>query len=356
MLAAATPEQYREAIRLVGEDPNIDAVISIFLPPLVAQPRDVAHAIAAASDTIEKPVLGVFMSSAELPDLTTAGGRRIPGYHMPEPAGRALAHVVRYASWKRQPLDSPPAFSDTHRAEAASLLADALHNGGGWLAPEDVRQLVALYGVPTIEQRIVSTPDAAAAAAREIHGEVVLKVVAPAVLHKADVGGVRLHLRGAEAVKRAAQKMTESVRRSAGVEPTGFVVQRMAPPGVEMLVGVVNDPQFGPTVACGAGGTLVELLKDISIRLTPLTRSDAASMLRELRSFPMLVGYRGSSACDVAAVEDVLLRIAALVEDHPCIAELDCNPVIATPAGAMVLDARIRVEPPAPHRPLGARL
>jgi acyl-CoA synthetase (NDP forming) len=357
MLAAATPEQYREAIRLVGEDPNIDAIISIFLPPLVAQPCDVAHAITAAADTIEKPVLGVFMSSAELPDLTTPGGRRIPGYHMPEPAGRALAHVVRYATWKRQPLDSPPVFTDIHRAEAALLLADASHdNGGGWLAPEGVRHLLALYGVPTIEQRIVSTANAAAAAAREIPGEVVLKVVAPGVLHKADVGGVRLRLRGAAAVKRAAQKMTESVRRSAGVEPTGFVVQRMAPPGVEMLVGVVNDPQFGPTVACGAGGTLVELLKDVSVRLTPLTRSDAASMLRELRSFPMLVGYRGSSACNVAAVEDVLLRIAALVEDHPCIAELDCNPVIATPAGAIVLDARIRLEPPAPHRPLGARL
>jgi len=181
-------------------------------------------------------------------------------------------------------------------------------------------------------------------------------VIAPGVLHKADVGGVRLHLRGAAAVRRAADKMTESVRDVTGVEPTGFVVQRMATAGVELLIGVVNDPQFGPTVACGAGGTLVELLKDLSVRLTPLTRSDAASMLRELRSFPLLNGYRGATACDIAAVEDVLLRIGDLVDDHPCIAELDCNPVIATAAGATVVDARVRIEQPTPRRPLGARL
>ena len=122
-----------------------------------------------------------------------------------------------------------------------------------------------------------------------------------------------------------------------------------------MLVGVVNDPQFGPTIACGAGGTLVELLKDVSVRLSPLTRPDAASMVRELRSFPLLEGYRGGPKCDVAALEDVLLRISALAEDHPYIAELDCNPVIVSASGALVVDARIRIAPASPRRPLGAR-
>jgi acyl-CoA synthetase (NDP forming) len=358
MLAAATPGQYRDAIRIVAHDPNVDAVVTIFLPPLVAQPRDVAHAISEAVDTTdqEKPVLGVFMSSDQLPDLSRPGGGRVPGYRMPEPAVRALAHVVRYATWKAQPLENPPDLSDLHRGEAALLLAEALHNGGGWLAPDDVRTLLGLYGVPTIEQRTVRTPDEAASAARELRGEVVLKVVAPGVLHKADVGGVRLNLRGAAAVRRAAEKMITSVRDAAGVEPTGFVVQRMAAPGVEMLVGVVNDPQFGPTVACGAGGTLVELLRDLSVRLTPLTHSDAASMLRELRSYPLLTGYRGGSACDIGALEDVLVRIGALVDDHPCIAELDCNPVVASETGATAVDARIRIERPTPRRPLSARI
>jgi ATP-grasp domain len=117
----------------------------------------------------------------------------------------------------------------------------------------------------------------------------------------------------------------------------------MAPAGVEMLVGVVNDSRFGPTIACGAGGTLVELLKDVSVRLTPLTRRDAESMLRELRSFPLLEGYRGTPPCDLGALEDLLLGIAALAEDHPDIAELDCNPLIVSASGALVVDARVRV-------------
>ncbi len=149
--------------------------------------------------------------------------------------------------------------------------------------------------------------------------------------------------------------MAGSAREATGQQPTGFLVQRMAPAGVEMLVGVVHDPLFGPTVACGAGGTLVELLKDVSVRLSPLTRSDAGSMLRELRSFPLLNGYRGTPPCDVGALEDVLLRVSALAEDHPLIAELDCNPVIVSASGAVVVDARVRVAAAPPHRPLGAR-
>jgi acyl-CoA synthetase (NDP forming) len=149
--------------------------------------------------------------------------------------------------------------------------------------------------------------------------------------------------------------MAHTVRQATGQPPTGFLVQRMAPSGAEMLVGVVNDPQFGPTIACGAGGTMVELLKDVSVRLSPLTRTDAVTMVRELRSFPLLQGYRGNPECDVMALEDVLLRISALAEDQPQVAEMDCNPVIVSASGALVVDARVRVARPAPRRPLGAR-
>jgi acyl-CoA synthetase (NDP forming) len=134
-----------------------------------------------------------------------------------------------------------------------------------------------------------------------------------------------------------------------GVEPTGFVVQRMARAGVEMLVGVVHDPQFGPVVACGAGGVQVELLRDVSVRLTPLAKEDAAEMVQSLKTFPLLHGFRGSPKCDVAALEDGLLRVSAMVEDLPQIAELDCNPFVIYESGAAILDARVRVtaiEPP----------
>jgi acyl-CoA synthetase (NDP forming) len=212
-----------------------------------------------------------------------------------------------------------------------------------------------MYGVNVVDQRLVATAAEAAAAAAELGGEVAVKAVAPGLLHKSDVGGVRLHLAGAQAVTAAAVDMAAAVQQASGSQPTGFLIQRMVPAGVEMLVGVVNDPQFGPTVACGAGGTLVELLKDVSVRLSPLTRRDAVNMLRELRSFPLLEGYRGAPPCDIYALEDILVRISALAEDHPQLAEMDCNPVIVSAFGAVVVDARVRVAQAPPRRPLGAR-
>ena len=354
MLAAATAEQYARAVHIVAEDPNVDALISIFLPPLATQPADVASAVSATVDELcrTKPVLAVFMSSEALPILTTPGGGRVPGYHTPEPAAIALSHAVRYADWRSRPTENPPVFADIQRDEAGSLVAEALHRGAGWLAPDEVRRLLDLYGIGVIDQRLVATVGEAARAAVDLGGEVALKAVAPGLVHKSDVGGVRLHLCGAQAVRDAANEMVSTL---SGASPTGFLVQRMAPAGVEMLVGVVNDPQFGPTIACGAGGTLVELLKDVSVRLSPLTRSDAASMLHELRSFPLLQGYRGAAPCDVEALEEVLLRISALAEHHPQIAEVDCNPVMVSATGAVVVDARVRVAPPAPRRPIGAR-
>jgi acyl-CoA synthetase (NDP forming) len=221
---------------------------------------------------------------------------------------------------------------------------------------DQVQQLLRCYGIRVVEQRLATTPaEAGYAAAALGGGKMAVKAIAPGLVHKSDAGGVRLGLSGADEIKDAAEAMVDRVARATGHSPTGFVVQRMAGPGVEMLVGVVNDRQFGPTVACGAGGTVVELLKDVAVRLAPLTRADASSMLRELRSFPLLDGYRGAPRLAVDALEDVLLRISALAEDHPQISELDCNPVIVTETGVVVVDARVRVENVDRPRPLGAR-
>ena len=357
MLAAATAEQYAQALRAVAEDPNVDAVISIFLPPLNTQPEEVAGALSAAVDsfTAPKPVLAVFMSSQPMPALTTPGGGRVPGYYTPEPAAIALSHATHYAAWRSRSVEDPPTLSNIDRDAAGSLMANALQRGGGWLTPDEVRRLLGMYGVNVVDQRLVATAAEAAAAAAELGGEVALKAVAPGLLHKSDIGCVRLHLAGAQAVTAAAVDMAAAVQQASGSQPTGFLVQRMVPAGVEMLVGVVNDPQFGPTIACGAGGTLVELLKDVSVRLSPLTRRDAVNMLRELRSFPLLEGYRGAPPCDIYALEDILVRISALAEDHPQLAEMDCNPVIVSAFGAVVVDARVRVAQAPPRRPLGAR-
>ena len=292
MLAGASADQYRQAVELVAADPGVDAVISIFLPPLATRPQDVADALKMAK--VDTPVLGVFMSSGTLPDLGTPNRRTIPGYHMPEPAAIALAHAVHYAEWRAQRSEGAPIPPGIQREQANELLATAVQRGGGWLAPDDVRQLLGLYGVPVVEQRSVRTPAEAGAAATKLGAEVALKAVIPGMVHKSDVGGVRLHLATAREVELAAMEMETALSGTSGVRPSGYVVQRMAAAGVEMLVGVVNDSRFGATIACGAGGTLVELLKDVSVRLTPLTPADAATMLRDLRSFPVLNGYRGS--------------------------------------------------------------
>jgi acyl-CoA synthetase (NDP forming) len=153
---------------------------------------------------------------------------------------------------------------------------------------------------------------------------------------------------------RVAAAEIESAVEQAGYALDGLIVQPMAPTGVELIVGVVSDPSFGPVLACGAGGTLAELTRDVAVRITPISQLDAGEMLRSLRSFPLLDGYRGAPRCDVAAVQDVLLRVSAMVEAHREIVELDCNPLIAQPDGAVIVDARVRVEAAAPPPPLSA--
>src|SRR5262249_37440277 len=174
------------------------------------------------------------------------------------------------------------------------------------------------------------------------------------LLHKTEAGAVRLHLRGREQVEAVARDMASALQ-ARGQVADGFVVQRMVEGGVEMLVGMAHDRQFGPVVAWGAGGVRGERMKDASVRLTPLAREDASAMIRGLKTYPLLSGFRGAPACNVAALEDALLRVSRMVEDLPQIAELDCNPVLVQQKGAVILDARIRVAPADPRPLLGVR-
>jgi acetate---CoA ligase (ADP-forming) len=204
------------------------------------------------------------------------------------------------------------------------------------------------------EWRLADTPEAAGSAAEALGGPVALKAVAPTLVHKTEASGVRLGLAGATQVRAAAGEMAAAVA-AAGHNVERFLVQRMVGQGVELLVGVVHDASFGPVVACGAGGTAVELLKDVAVRITPLTDRDAAEMVRSLQTFPLLDGYRGAPKADVSALQELLLRVSALVEAHPQVAELDCNPVKVLPRGVVVVDARVRVEAATPQLPLAAR-
>ena len=356
MIASAPAEHYRKAIEIAGTDDNIDSLIVIFTPPLVTRANDVAKAIVEARQQIDKrkPLLSVFLSAQPAPPELRTANVCIPSYSFPETAAIALARATRYRQWRERRETYPARFADIRADEAAAIVAAALVRGEGWLTPDEVAALCSCYGLPLIEQRTVANAEEAAAAAEQFAAAVALKAVAPDLVHKTEAGGVRLHLDGGDAVRAAAREMSE-VLSSRGHVASGFVVQRMAQRGVEMLVGVVHDPQFGPVVACGAGGVQVELLRDVSVRITPLSQEDAADMIRELKTYPLLTGFRGSVPADVAALEEGVLRVSAMVEDIPQIAELDCNPFVVHATGATILDARIRVSTVAPRPLVGVR-
>ncbi len=350
MIATAPASAYRHAIEVLAEEDACDAIITIFVPPLVTRTAAVARAIrtAAAKAAGGVSVAAVFMTSEGTPAELASEKARVPAFDFPEDAARALARAVRYGRWRARPAGVVPVLDGCDRKRAGEIVSRALAAGEGWLGPADVSALLHCYRLPLIATRVVADAGEAVAAAAELAGPVALKAVATGLLHKSDAGGVRLGLEDPLAVRAAALEIEAAVS-AAGHRLEGLVVQPMAEPGVELIVGVVHDESFGPVIACGAGGTSVELLHDAAVRITPLTDLDAREMLRSLRTFPLLEGYRGSPACDTAAVEDVLLRLSALVETHPEVVELDANPLVASPGGAVIVDARIRVAPaPAP--------
>ena len=358
MVASASSNDYARAIRVVASDPNVDALIVIFIPPMALRPEEVAGEILKATQELDGriPILSTFMASHGAPEILSDGQSRIPSYPFPEAAARALARAAQYGTWLATPEGNMPNFPDVRREDAAAIVAQALRTGERWLTPEEIENLLGCYGIPLVKTLHVLTPEQAGRVAAELSGEVVLKAVAPGLVHKTEAGAVRLALTGGEATEKAAAEMLRRLE-AAGLKGTGFIIQPMVPSGIEMLIGVTHDPVFGPILVCGAGGVLVELLKDVVVRITPLTDQDAREMIRSLKTFPLLSGYRGGPPYDVVALEQIILRVGALVEDIHEIGELDLNPVIVLPEGQGVslVDARIRVAEALPPLPFGAK-
>jgi acetate---CoA ligase (ADP-forming) len=343
MVASADGDDYRRTIVAVARDPGIDALIVLYIPPLESAAPLVARGIVEAANELDGaiPILTTFMSTRGLPEQLRGAQLQLPSYTFPEQAAIALARASAYGTWRAKPRGRIPSLPDVRVDEAASVVATALERADGWLDPSEVDVLLGCYGIPTVASGRAATPEEAANIAHRIGGPVALKAVGPGLVHKAELGAVALGL-PANGVAERARTVADSVR-STGIEPTGFIVQRMVPDGVEMFIGMTHDPIFGPVLAVGAGGMAVELTRDIAVRITPITDLDATEMLRELATFPLLDGYRGSAKADISAIEHVLLRVSALVEDQPGISELDLNPVMALVDGAVVVDARVRV-------------
>ncbi len=353
MIASATSEQYAQAIATLAASPEVDALIVIFIPPLAEKAGEVVAAIdsAATAGRTQKPVLLVMMDRESRLQV----GPRLPSFSFPENAARALAMVQGWAEWRQRPVEETLEPEGLRRAEARKVIAQSLAGGGGWLSFGDAAAILAAYGIELPPWREAATVSEAAAAARRLGpGPVALKATGSQLLHKSDAGAVALGLHGDRAIRKEAAAMWQRLE-AAGTPPERFLVQRMVDAGVEMIVGVAQDPVFGPVLACGAGGAAVELLKDVEVRLTPLGRGEARGMIESLKTFPLLAGYRGRPRADVEALTDLLVRVAAMVEAHQQIAEMDLNPVICGPAGATVVDARIRIADIQPRPPEGAR-
>jgi acetate---CoA ligase (ADP-forming) len=351
MIASASAADYGHALEAVLDDPNVDSVIAIFVRPLATRAADVVtaiRAVATSRTTRAKPVLAVFLG----PDAPANVQEGVPLFGSVEEAASSLAHATRYAEHLSAPPDPPESIPAADGDEVAAVIADGLAAGGGWMSSAAAEALLRGVGLPVTESRSAATPPEVRRAAEDLGGRVALKAIGPGLLHKSDVGAVRLDLTAAGA-ERAALEMGSSLT-AAGLTPDGFLVQRMAPAGPELIVGVVGDPRFGPLVAVGAGGTTAELIGDVQVRLAPVGPREAASMVRELRTFPLLDGFRGAPRADVEAVEDIVARVAALAAAHPEIVELDCNPVIAGTDGAVIVDARIRLAPAPARPPVGA--
>ena len=343
MLGDAGPAIYAEAIASVLADPNVDATIVVHTPTLVADPEAIAAAIASVAT--DKPIVSVLVSRER--GLLTGPERPVPVFASVESAVAALGHVVAYARWRERPLEDEPTRPDIRLDGARTVVDSALAAtpAGGWLGPLEVSELLSAYGVPLIPSEEVLGVTEATHAARRLGYPVALKAQGPDLVHKTDVGGVALGLRSASAVERAWTEM----KRRLGLAMTGAVVQRMADVGVELIAGVVRDDTFGPLVVFGMGGTMAELIGDRAVRVAPIAETEAVEVLHSLRCSPLLTGYRGSEPVDVAELADLLVRLGLLARDVPEIAELDLNPVIATPAGIVAVDARVRVAPPPPN-------
>jgi acetate---CoA ligase (ADP-forming) len=321
MLGSAVGATYEQALSPLLRDPGIDAVIVLFVPPVVAGAGVVEH-----NGTLDKPILACVISSTGTPERLLAAP--VATFAYPESAARALGRAADRADWLRRPQGRVPDLDAIDASAARQVLGDG---GDRWLTPGETRDLLRAYGVPVVAERTAETIDEARAHARELGYPVVLKT-ALAGVHKTERGGVALDLRDDEAVREAAERIGAP-----------FVIQPYVLGGVELLVGGVQDAVFGPLVAIGPGGTLAELIGEASFRLAPLTDADVNELVTTGKVGLLLAGFRGAPAADVRSTAEVLLRIGRLMDDVPEIAELDLNPVIAGPAGCVTVDARVRV-------------
>jgi acyl-CoA synthetase (NDP forming)/RimJ/RimL family protein N-acetyltransferase len=352
----AGPEEFAAAVREALDSPDTDALIAVFAPPVAIPGTAYARALREAVVELKqsKPIVSTFLAAEGVPDelavlsddgVPTRGS--IPSYPSPERAVDALARVVRYAAWRQRPQGTLVRPGGMHVEQAQELVRELLSDEEGHsalLSDDDVVRLLGCYGVDVVPFRVVSTVDDAVATAAELGYPVTLKAVDERLRGRPDLAGVRLDLTSEDSVRVAYRDL----REVSGDDDV--YVQRMAPKGISCVIGLQDDPSFGTLVSFGLSGLVSTLLGDRAYRAVPLTDVDAATLVREPRTSPLLTGYRGDEPADLAALQDMVLRVAALAEDNPEVRSLSLDPILASPDGAFVANARMVLGPP-PSRP-----
>lgn len=353
LTGSVTPQEFEGSLKVLAGDDNVDAVLAIFVPAAVVDSTLVEEAIRRVSPLYQrhkKPLLACFMGQRGFKASLGKTGSFVPCYPFPEDAISALAKAVEYRELREKPRGAVPRIKGIKRERAHRVIEAAMSQNQErpfWLPADKIADLLDCYGIRAAETAVAGSADEAAALAARAGFPVVVKLNSSTITHKTDVGGVVLDLNSEDEVKSAFKaiedKLTAIGRES---EMQGVTIQRMIQDGVEIIAGVTQDPTFGPLIMFGMGGVQAELLKDIVLRLHPLTELDAKEMVSSIKMASLFEGFRGTPPSDVQSVHDLLLRLSAMVEDIPQIAELDFNPVkvMAKGEGYWVVDARISLK------------
>lgn len=354
MIATADASQYQSVINTMLNDDAYHAVLVIFIPVGLAETEKIASAMREAvrnarASSNSKPVLACFMAAQGVSEELSLEGEHIPSYRFPEAAAKALGRVHSYATWREKPLGSIPNHTDLDIERARSICQLKQASGGGWLMPNEVDEVLKAFALPVIEGKTAKDASEAVSFAKELGYPVVIKLASETLVHKSEFDAVKLNIKNDAEVMKACADISKALENANELNAlNGFLVQPMAKEGVELMVGMTDDPRFGPLMVFGLGGIYVEVLQDVAFRITPLTDTDAEEMVTSIKGHKLLQGYRGAPETDIPAIKDLLLRMSRLVEELPEIAELDLNPLRAHEPGqgCSILDARIRIEKP----------
>lgn len=345
VLGDARADRYRFALEIVAKDPNVDGLLVMLTPQAMTEIEATAQTISTLSRDIDKPILACFMGEKQVePGINILTVNGVPNYAFPERAAKSFSAMAEYLKIRNRPPQNYIVF-DVDKKSVKDTIEQVRKDSRISIGDAEARKILTAYGLRIPRSDLASNAEHATRIASEIGFPVVLKIASPDILHKTDVGGVKVGLRNVEEVLDAFELMVYRAQRYVPeARIWGCLVQEMVPEGgLEVLVGMNRDPQFGPLVTFGLGGIFVETLKDVTFRIAPFSRQEAEEMINEIRARPLLDGVRGKPALDKGAIIDTLLRIGQLVQDFPEVVELDINPLIVYPEGrgAIAIDMRL---------------